>query len=399
MGDKRGLSTILVTIMMIVLALVALAILWGVLSQFIYKQVGLVSTDTITIKLDIKYAKLSNDGTFLVANVQRNSGKGNLTAIKFIASDGQNSEAVDVNTDIKEFESHTFNVYLTKLSPDTIVKVSVAPILTLDSGAVVTGEILDTFNIAIGISAEKNISCVFDQDCGTNGYYGDPYCLEGNVYQNYKEYACISNSCSSSFVSQLKQSCGYGCESGACNSAPACSQASDCGTNGPFGGLYCSDGNVYQDSRTYSCNQQVCSDSVSSDAVEICQNGDVCYEGECLAKVECTSDLDCDSGKVCVAGSCVQEVTRVLGTVSAIFPAGYGEFIESSDFPHNPSGASYIGNYIRFTSGDEKGCLRIIEFDFRESPRNSFIRLDAERTAVKAGDSFEIWKTSYACSL
>ena len=68
------------------------------------------------------------------------------------------------------------------------------------------------------------------------------------------------------------------------NQTIACSYNSDCGTNGFFGDKTCSGDDIYQDYRTFSCNnpgtnQSYCSSSEDSRFVKTCDNG--CKDGKC----------------------------------------------------------------------------------------------------------------------
>lgn len=71
------------------------------------------------------------------------------------------------------------------------------------------------------------------QSCGTDGYAGS-YCLNGNVYKDFKDYYCSSGACSSTKTPRLQQTCSYGCFNGVCNSPPADSCSDTDGGNVPY---------------------------------------------------------------------------------------------------------------------------------------------------------------------
>ena len=63
--------------------------------------------------------------------------------------------------------------------------------------------------------------CFQSSDCGTEGFTGNLFCQNGNVYQDYVAYTCnnagtTSSSCSSSTESRLISSCSNGCSNGQC---------------------------------------------------------------------------------------------------------------------------------------------------------------------------------------
>ena len=139
-----------------------------------------------------------------------------------------------------------------------------------------------------------NITCSTNANCGTNGYVDSPICQSGNVYQNYKTYTCnnpgtASSSCSNSIVSQLKTTCGANqtCSNGTCTDINiVCSSNSQCGTNGYIGDPICQSGNVYQNYKTYTCNNpgtanSSCSNSTVSQLKITCGANQTCSDGIC----------------------------------------------------------------------------------------------------------------------
>ncbi len=98
---------------------------------------------------------------------------------------------------------------------------------------------------------------------GEGSYY--PFCDSSCKY-NYYEY------------------CDYGCEDGECIEL-VCTKNSDCGTNGYVGSFFCLDNDIYQEYRTYTCSNpgtisSSCSSSDSNKKVSNC--GELgCHEGGC----------------------------------------------------------------------------------------------------------------------
>ncbi len=57
------------------------------------------------------------------------------------------------------------------------------------------------------------------QSCGTSGYVRNNYCLNGNVYKDYKSYYCENGACNVNTANLIQQDClQHGCTNGACNS-------------------------------------------------------------------------------------------------------------------------------------------------------------------------------------
>ncbi|MEA2036919.1 MAG: M64 family metallopeptidase, partial [Nanoarchaeota archaeon] len=140
------------------------------------------------------------------------------------------------------------------------------------------------------------IECSSNSDCGASYVSGSPICSGNSVRQIYYNYTCRNPGTSSASCSRgytyAYQSCAYGCENGACKSAPVkieCSSNSDCGedffTNtNPI----CYNGDVYQ-LKTH----HLCRNSGKSNAY--CQIYNVS-----TWKESCTDDK-------CEDGSCVLE--------------------------------------------------------------------------------------------
>jgi len=92
------------------------------------------------------------------------------------------------------------------------------------------------------------------------------------------------SSCSSSISEQTLETCAEACVDGACQSID-CYNDEDCGTSGLTGDPFCTGDDVYQDYETHICNnpatpQSSCSSSTSPQLQEIC--ADTCVAGRML---------------------------------------------------------------------------------------------------------------------
>ena len=152
------------------------------------------------------------------------------------------------------------------------------------------------------------IACRFNSDCGTSGSTGNYFCQSGNVYQNYKTYTCNnpgtpSSSCTNSTTAQLKTTCSGNqtCSNGNCV-AVACSTNSQCGTNGNVGNPFCQSGNVYQNYKTYTCNNpgtssSSCTNSTTAQLKTTCTGSQTCSSGSC-ADVACSTNSQCGTNRL-----------------------------------------------------------------------------------------------------
>ena len=131
MNSKKGLSTIVVTLILIVLSLVAVGVVWVVVSNLLNTGTQQASFQFGTLFLNLKIDKVLTDSSGnLLVTVSRGTGQGDLREIDFIVSDGKNSQVVKKTTTLSELGTSTFTLTpadLTGLS--TVFEVDIAPVI------------------------------------------------------------------------------------------------------------------------------------------------------------------------------------------------------------------------------------------------------------------------------
>ncbi len=145
--NKRGISNILVVILLIALVLVAVSVFWFVIRRLISESTSGLDIGQLTISLRITDAYVYEGLSDVYVKVRRNPGKGDLVAIKFIFSDKIETEVITRDVSLEELDEKTYTFSLAKLNASTVVSVSIAPVVETSSGERVTGNILDTFYI------------------------------------------------------------------------------------------------------------------------------------------------------------------------------------------------------------------------------------------------------------
>jgi len=259
-GDNKGLSTIVATLLIILLVLVAVGIIWVVIKNVISNSSEQISTGTFTISLEIVSASQPQDSSNNIINtnikVKRNAGEGELEGLIFTIFDGTDTYTYKkTNVSLDQLETKTFVVDYT----GKIVSISVYPILATSSGKETTGNLADTY-YASGKEEYISDDCVpscTGKECGDNGCGGNcgicdnstPYCINGecNAESGLGENCscaattCIGSSCDNgiggSCLGELQPNCG----TLMCGNSP--NGCDTCGT--------CEDG--------YYCNGGVCS--------------------------------------------------------------------------------------------------------------------------------------------
>lgn len=135
------------------------------------------------------------------------------------------------------------------------------------------------------------INCINNNDCGFNGYFGDEFCSNNDVFKNYQESKCINPATPQSY----------------CQTSIIPKFLIDCGENfcGNYGRNYCKGSDVYHSRlcENKGCSKGACFNKLVEEEslVEKCKKG--CSSGFC--NPECIQDSECDNGKSCVDNKCI----------------------------------------------------------------------------------------------
>ena len=117
--NRKSLSTIISTLIIILLVLVAAGITWVVVKKLIQERAEWIELGRFTLDLEIKAAQIEN-GDVTVVVVRRNPGQGNYIGMNFIFSDGTNSEIIREDVVLREREERSFTFTLTEISTDNL---------------------------------------------------------------------------------------------------------------------------------------------------------------------------------------------------------------------------------------------------------------------------------------
>ncbi len=215
---KRGISDIIVVVILVALVLAAIAVFWFVIRNIISEGTRGAGLGRFTINLKITNAYESSGK--IIVKVKRNPGEGDLVAIKFILVNNSDSEIITQDTDLEELEEKTFTLSPTKLNSFSIVSVSIAPVFLSASGERITGDIVDTYYLKAQTGDGAGNGEGNDGNGGGNG--GEGYCGDGicNTTLGEKEENCPEDC--GEFV------CTANCTGLECGYDPSCGQL--CGT-------------------------------------------------------------------------------------------------------------------------------------------------------------------------
>jgi hypothetical protein len=406
LDNSKGLSSIVVTLLLIVLSLVAIGAVWVVVSSIISSTSGDINITGFTLSL--KITRVATQGENLSVTVQRNPGKGDFSKIKFVVSDGVNSEVIVRNASIEELASQTFIFPLTLMSVTNVKTVSIAPVFASSDGTSTTGQITDTFTSS-GIGAGGEYS---GSNNGTNGEGSttcSPSCTGTDICTNgvCVPVNCVSESatttCGTWVCGQRVNNCGENVLCGSCSGSSTCSSG------------VCTSPSCIPDCTNLECGL----DLVCGQLCGVCTGTDTCTNGICVP-YNCVPDSNattcgnwtcgqkvnncgttvvcggnCSAGNLCISGTCTAVTPLNTGLVEETWPGTSALYFGSSNLS---TSVTYEGDYAKFPGSLETRCLLIVVSRLPiQGYSKSHIGFNFE-TSIQAGNHYQIWKTSQECN-
>lgn len=140
-NEKKGLTGVVTTIIVILLVLFAVAVVWLAVKNVVQKGAEQINLGKLTLDLEIEKVRIEQDGVTATVFVRRNPGAGDLSGINFIFFDGSNTETIRQEVTLQEGERKTFTLKLTKMNGDEVQRVSIAPIFSSDTGKEIEGDV------------------------------------------------------------------------------------------------------------------------------------------------------------------------------------------------------------------------------------------------------------------
>ncbi len=150
-GKRRKAQVSIITVILIVLiVIVVFLIIWNILNPLIREKGGEVNLGRLTTNLEIEESILFATGASKIT-VSRGSGKGELTALKFVFYDENgNSDTAEEKTTLPELgtEIYSFSPFS---NLGRIKKISVLPVIGEDLGMESESEVKDIVEIPGGL--------------------------------------------------------------------------------------------------------------------------------------------------------------------------------------------------------------------------------------------------------
>jgi len=281
--QKKGLSTIVTTLIIIVLVLVAIGIVWIVVRNVIQTGTEGVSLNQFTLNAEIMNVDADNVSDNINLTVKRNPGEGEITKIKFIFSTETDSEIVTEEVSLKELEERRFNFHLTKVHVSDLVSISIVPIMKQNEKEIL-GNVADKYTFGKGKKTQQTQACnpktcvSLGYNCGTwtNGTCYDTQNINCNApgcgtHATCPSGTCVCDSnwqdCNNDNICECDLSLNT-CSGGSCVVNPICTPATCASLN-------------------YNCGNWTdgCSGTLSCGVFGngSCQTGQTCVWGSCVS--------------------------------------------------------------------------------------------------------------------
>ncbi|MDD5012395.1 MAG: LamG domain-containing protein [Candidatus Nanoarchaeia archaeon] len=210
MNNKKGLSTIIITLILILVSLVAIGIFWVVVNNLIKGGTENISgLGRFTLSAEIKGVSIDNSSNEITLSVERKAGAGEMAGIKFIFYSDTDTEIVTEDIELEELAQKQFTFHLV-MNVNDVTTISIAPIFS-SGGEDSVGNVLDTYNLE-----EEGVTppCTpTTNPCGTavcgnvaNGTCGSISCgtCSGGL-------SCVAGQCVAGCTPSSCDSLGYNC--------------------------------------------------------------------------------------------------------------------------------------------------------------------------------------------
>ena len=138
--NKKAFSPVITTLIIISVSLLSIGFVWIVVKNIVQDGAENVSLNKLVLSAKIEKISINNTSNDVKLTLKRNSEIGRVTGVKFIFSDGMNTEIIEMDASLKELERKDFEIHLEELSVSDLEAVSAALVSESDSGNEIIGE-------------------------------------------------------------------------------------------------------------------------------------------------------------------------------------------------------------------------------------------------------------------
>jgi parallel beta-helix repeat protein len=333
-GDKRGISAIVATVLIILITVAAVTIIWVVVLPLVKQGIDVDNIDVrISIETDSGYTYYDIVKRIGCVQVGRAAGKGNLVRIKTIFSfEGETFLGNFTGGEIpgeNQAVQKCFNLTRFSYEPGTV---SIAPIV-LVNGKEVEGPITSTVTLGPG---NYPGGAILD-------YVGDECTTSAQCPEDYNELTCVNNHA-------INRVGSYSCDAKVCVAGPASVTDKDCG----IGGGTCLAGVCQYQNPISSCGEVLSSSGTTYSLVNNITSPSTCINvtadnvilnlnGFTISSTDIPDEIGSDAG-VYVDGSSNVEIFG--GNINGFDRGIYLDNSDSSNIHDDVFTYNYYGVYV-----------------------------------------------------
>ncbi len=345
MHNKRGLSAIVTTLLIILLVLVAVGVVWGVVRGILRGGADDLGSSTRCLYINVEATAINCEDAEACRVILTRTGSDNdaIGGVKFVFEDATNEErspsAIDVAGNIEKLVGLTTTQDSGVTSPS---KLEVTVYLVDESGNEDPCSPVD-FDIDVGVGGSG------EPINPPNGGECDPACSGETPY-------CLIDTC------------------------VQCIETANCGVD-------------------ETCTNNVCvPDDCEPEPPET-----TCLDLECgihfnNCEAEVTCPPGCNPGEMCGDGICVVVDALHFGEVQEVWPGDSGMYFASSDLPDhdNPDYVDYTYSELSYTGATD--CVTIANYVTTDISGYTIPHIAFNfETSIIVGNTYYIWYTSDEC--
>ncbi|MCX6748599.1 MAG: LamG domain-containing protein [Candidatus Pacearchaeota archaeon] len=206
---KRGLSTIVASVLIILLVIIAIGIIWAILKPKLFQSAEEIDSSLLTVSMKIEKASVLDN--LATVKISRQPGSGQVDKIRIVLYNETDSQVESVSG-LNEFESRTYTI-TTKIS--NISKISIAPVSVREDQEKV-GTKADEYILRKTTVQENPSGCTRNEECTTS-----EQCKNAPGTCDTATGTCsFTDKADDSSCTSCGASCW--CKSGACVDKPTC---------------------------------------------------------------------------------------------------------------------------------------------------------------------------------
>ncbi len=450
--NKKGLSAVIVTLILVLLSIVLVGVVWAVINNVINLGSQQVASTSKCLNSQLEAISFSCTSTGSQCNVtiKRISGTEDIGGIRIIFSnENKDSNVTDFSGNIITLA--TKKVTATNLGVSNITRVSAAIYFDRSSGnpaacSITSNELVGNLDPSGGTSAGGGSTGGGGEGTVTLTCTPDPIDPTINGLCTSQGYACGTvNNGTCGLVSCGTCSSGYYCDTssgsstyntcvvqGQCFPADPSDLTSLCtvgGTTYQCGTVNNGTGCGYPDVTCGTCGTDQFCDLSTHTCKPVSQcvpaPSDFCtshgYQCGTFTNGTCSGIIDCGDSNYASNGGCAiptfcnstyqcqEPVILNSGTITSVYPINAARFFEGSNLPTSQNEDNVFNqgtSYVRFPGSNEvdsngnTNCLLISYVQYQSDKGRSFVSLSlpiGTAARINVTDQYDIWSTQNGC--